>query len=332
MKKIYFILLCFGLLSCDATLTEDQSHDPVYIFEMLWKEVDRHYALFPYQQLDWDSVYSQYRPQIHAESSEQELFDLCSEMLSVLNDPHTNVYSNKGVGGSINYFSRFPINQLDDISAYFSQYKSYNRIMDWGLLQNSNLGYVRIKTFEGAAGDFKNFKNMLEQMPNISGLVIDLRSNRGGLISNASHVLSQLADSKTEVAKYRFRNGSSHTDFSEWMNFSITPSKDKYLGSVAVLTNRQSFSACEWFVMSAKVLPQMQVIGDTTGGGSAIPLLRELPNGWLLRVSNTQMQPAFGEDFQFIGIAPDMPQWISEEDAAMGKDAILETAIEYLLR
>jgi len=59
----------------------------------------------------------------------------------------------------------------------------------------------------------------------------------------------------------------------------------RYTDPIALLTNRRTFSAAESFVLAMRTLPQVTIVGDTTGGGSGNPLHRELPNGWGLSVS-----------------------------------------------
>jgi len=51
-----------------------------------------------------------------------------------------------------------------------------------------------------------------------------------------------------------------------------------------------------------------------------------------MSVSNTQKQlPDTMEDYQFVGIAPDIAVWITEEDSVSGRDTILEEAINLAL-
>ena len=99
---------------------------------------------------------------------------------------------------------------------------------------------------------------------------------------------------------------------------------------VIVLTNRRSYSATEWFVLFMDLQPNVQIVGDTTGGGGAVPITRELPNGWILRVSNTQTRLPSGKVFQKSGIFPDVPVWIPQEDETNNIDTILEKAIQLL--
>ncbi|MGL1886372.1 MAG: S41 family peptidase [Reichenbachiella sp.] len=332
MIKYLYIFSCVALLSCDSLLLEEHSDDAVVVFDQLWEEVDRHYSYFDNSNLDWDSVYSNYRPEINTHTTDQELFEIASKMLSTLNDPHTNLYTNKGVGGNVNYFSRFPINELDDISTYFSYYEQVNNALEYGVIKDQTIGYIKIRSFDGEPEEFEAFEKVIDSLFYIKGLVIDVRSNRGGLISNAEIILQNFFKSDQIVSQYRFRDGVGHDNFSEWSSFEIDGNdKINHLEfPIIVLTNRQTFSACEWFVMGANVLPQFQILGDTTGGGSGIPLLRELPNGWILRVSNSQMRRFDGTDFQFSGIYPDYPVHISASDALAKVDTILESAIQLL--
>lgn len=124
-------------------------------------------------------------------------------------------------------------------------------------------------------------------------------------------------------------HGKKHTDFSDWIDVFVTPSIGgvHIAKPVTIITNRYSYSATEWFVLLAATLPHVKILGDTTGGGSAIPLIRELPNGWLLRISNTQIMTPSGDDFQFKGLYPDVPVWITSSDAEKGIDTILEKAM-----
>ena len=320
-------MVCLCLGACQDPLALET--DSVAVFDQLWQEVDQHYAFFDRQDLDWEAMYAHYRPMITAGTSEDSLFAVASALLSELQDPHTVVFTNKGVGGPVDYFSRFPVNALDDLSGYFNTYQEVNRALAYGRI--GDYGYLKICTFEAVAADFEAMTGVLDALAGMQGLIIDVRGNRGGYISNAKRTLAHFVPTTALVAQYRHRNGPYHADFSAWQDFSLEPNVDLGFNPnlpIAVLTNRQCYSACEWFVLGARSLANVHVVGDTTGGGSGIPMLRELPNGWLLRVSNSQFEPHI--DFQFKGISPDFPVWISTEDARQGRDAILESAIELL--
>lgn len=328
MKKLSYAILLM-VMACDGPLESDQNSDPEYVFDVFCREIDRHYSFFEYKSLDWELVKMDYKSKIRG-ADEQTLFDSMDGLLDELGDPHTLVYASKGVAGPAEYFNQFPANELDDISGYFSVYTFYNRVVDIGQIKDRDIGYVKIKSFDSEVDNFQDAAQIIQKLPNES-LIIDVRSNRGGLISNTREVLAGLIDSLRYVAKYRNRNGVFHNDFSAWEEYFLSPVLETpYNGDVIILTNRQSFSACEWFVLGAQQLPNVTIVGDTTGGGSAVPILRELPNGWMLRISNTQLQLPDGRDFQFTGLYPDVPVWIKESDILNNRDAILETAIGLL--
>jgi hypothetical protein len=331
MKTGCILMLALLLVSCEEDLFTDKNSDPCYIFDAYWHELDRNYSFFSYAQLNWDSVYAVYRPKVTATTSDRDLLQIISNITDLLKDAHTNVYAPTGVKGNIDYFNKYPVNQVTLSNSYFSSFY-VNRIFDFGRLRSNNLAYIRIKTFEGNNQDFEIIGAILDSLKDTNGLIIDVRSNRGGFISNCSLVAGKFADSTRVACRYRIRNGADHESFTEWINVYITPTGNEkhYNRPVVILTNRRSYSATEWFVTMMDVLPGITVVGDTTGGGSAMPLIRELPNGWILRTSNTQTRLPSGRDFQFTGLYPDVPVWITTQDAGRNIDSILETGISVL--
>jgi len=324
------VLFAFALISCNKDTFVDKSHDPVKVFDVFWQELDRNYSFFDDQSLNWDSIHTVYKPQITSASTEVDLFRVFTKILDLLQDAHTNLYTQMGATGNVDYFQKFPLNQIDISSSYFDTYHT-GHIYEYGMLKSSQLAYLKIKTFEGAPKQFDQIDSILTAMKAATGLIIDVRSNRGGLISNSLAVVSRFTDSTRVACKYRVRNGPNHQDFSNWQDVSIHPSLgNTYQNPVVILTNRTTFSSAEWFVMFTSILPNTSIVGDTTGGGSAIPILRELPNSWALRISNTQTMLPTGADYQFTGLYPNYPIWISTDDEEAGVDAILEKAISIL--
>lgn len=330
-----FICLCLLLFaSCEDQFFEDRSDDPRYIFNSFWREVDRHYSFFESTKLDWDSVYSEYIHKVNPATSDAELFSVFSEMLSLLNDAHVNIYAPVGIGGNSDYFDSFAVNPIlaEPSGPYFEYYNNKNRTLGYGKLKNTTTAYIRIRTFEGKTADFEDIDEILADLEWSTALIIDVRSNRGGQISNGEVVASRFAQSTALAYEYRLRNGPAHNDFTAWHKVNFKPHLKKAWTErpVAVLTNRNSFSATEWFVLFMQLQSRVKVVGDTTGGGGAVPITRELPNGWILRVSNTQTRLASGRIFQRTGLYPDVPVWITKEEEQNNVDAILETAIQLL--
>ena len=64
------------------------NRSPVEIFETVWSTFDQRYALFGARSVDWQALYDVYRPEVTAETTDEQLFDILTAMLSHLNDNH----------------------------------------------------------------------------------------------------------------------------------------------------------------------------------------------------------------------------------------------------
>ena len=130
------------------------------------------------------------------------------------------------------------------------------------------------------------------------------------------------------------KTGPGHSDFSEPYPITYKPADEyrvKWPGEVVVLTNRSCFSAANNFVSVMKELPNVRIVGAKTGGGGGMPFSSELPNGWSIRFSACPILNARGEVIEN-GIDPSEGCEVHapEEELAIGKDAILDFAIDLL--
>ena len=96
-NKIIQLLL---LICCLPALTgcireEEYANDPVGNFEQLWKIIDEQYCFLEAKGIDWDAVHEKYRKLVVPTMSNDDLFDLLSQMLYTLKDGHVNLSSAK---------------------------------------------------------------------------------------------------------------------------------------------------------------------------------------------------------------------------------------------
>ena len=73
------------LLCCLPVLTgcigeEDYANDPVGNFEQLWKIIDEQYCFLEAKGIDWDAVHDKYSPLIIPTMSNDDLFDILSQI------------------------------------------------------------------------------------------------------------------------------------------------------------------------------------------------------------------------------------------------------------
>lgn len=326
-------LFILSMQSCDDSILGDApGSTPIELFDQVWTDFDVTYSHFPLKTVDWDSVYSAYRPRINNRMTDSKLFDQIGSMLNTLEDGHVDLF---GMGRRTSYmgwFTGHPKNYYPEIiNERYLASKSETTAFTYGILGTGDYGYIYIKTFGGDRGDFETFGDILSQLNDREGLVIDVRNNGGGSTNNSETIIRYFADSDPVFSFVRYKNGPGHNDFTDWKAQRLNPGESPvYLKPVVVLTNRRCYSTTESFILSMRVLPNVTVAGDTTGGGAGNPIFRELANGWTYRVPRWQQVTVDRRQYEGIGLFPDIPAWITPVDSANGRDAILEAAVNYL--
>jgi len=305
-------------------------------FEDLWKQFDLRYSFFEIKRIDWDSVYSVYRPRVTSATTYPELFKIMSDMLATLKDGHVNLTTPYGAYGYTGWYDKYPVNfpGTSVITQYLS--KDYGTTaggyLRYGKIQNE-IGYIYMGPYlNGDSYSWTNAIDMIiDTLKNMRGIIVDIRNNGGGNDGLGNIVAGRFDDRQRVYSYIRWRNGPKHSDFTDYSPATISPQGSRqFLKPVAFLTNRRCFSSAEGTTLMFRVLPNVTIIGDTTGGGSANPLTLPLPNGWTYRVSRWIQYTADKTIFEGKGLPPDMPVQISAADAAAGKDLILERAVQLL--
>lgn len=339
------MLLCtlaLGLGACgDTLLGGDPAQDPVANFDALWQSFDRHYAHFTLKKLDWDGLYAQYRPKVHRDMSEEELFDVMGAMLAHLKDGH--VYLTNGTRHALSdrYLFEAPLNYNRLVVNHYllpaGYYQTAAGQITYGWVA-PGIGYMNLASLaggEGAGGDVsgwvRDVEISLRAFEGTQAMILDLRHNPGGRAFNAQFLAGHFATARKPFVRTQSRNGPGYDDFSALRTWYVEPNIDKpYTRPIVVLTNRFTFSAAEWLLLALKEFDHVTQIGTETGGGLAMFLPRELPNGWTYTVSVQKTHDARGQLYEIVGIPPDIRAEIAAADTAIGRDAILETAVEFL--
>lgn len=324
MKKILVYLASLVLL---ASCVDEVEHDntPTGNFEALWEIMDEHYCFFSYKQIDWQAVYNKYKVRVSDKMSENQLFEVCCDMLSELRDGHVNLSYSMDYGRYWAWQEGYPKNFSDTLERRYlgTDYKIASslryRVLD------DNIGYVRYDSFQKAIGE-GNLDDVLVYLALCRGLIIDIRNNGGGDLTTAEMLAGRFVHEKTLVGYMQHKTGTGHNDFSDLEPQYLEPSSNfRWHKPVCVLTNRSVYSAANSFTVMMRALPNVTIVGDHTGGGSGMPMSNSLPNGWSVRYSACPMYDKDKQQTEF-GISPDVNVALSDESTAKGIDDIIEAA------
>lgn len=330
-KILFFTTLLFTLLSCEKALfkKDKASNDAMENFEYLWNEIDKKYSYFELKKINWDSIKIVYKERILNSKNDYQLFDILGGMLNELKDDHTNLVSPFNVSRydvALKSEANFRLRTIEENYITSPQY-SGSFFHDY--ISNGEVGYIRYSSF------MNNISNgtldyLLTRYKNTKGLIIDLRENGGGSIVNVPMLLERFVSERKLVGYFKTRNGENHTDFSEKSNYYIgSYAGIRYEKPVMVLIDRGSYSATTMFSLATKAFPNIQLVGDTTGGGGGLPNGGQLPNGWTYRFSISQLLDLNENNYAESGVSPDITAAFDWTD--LTKDEIIERALEEIL-
>ncbi len=327
-RCLLWLLTCTVLFA--SCVTEDQYDDTqAGNFEALWKIMDEHYCFFQEKGIDWDSVHTVYAKQVDGTMTDGQLLEVLGNMLAELRDGHVNLYTSFDMARYWGFHENYPSNYSDTlVNKYLGTNYKIAGNMRYRILDD-NIGYVRCASFATEAGS-GNLDNILLYLAPCRAIIIDLRDNGGGLLSAAEKLAARFTNEKRLVGYMRHKTGRGHNDFSSMEEQWLKPSNGvRWQKAVAVLTNRQVFSAANEFVKYMKCCPNVVVVGDYTGGGAGLPFSSELPNGWSVRFSACPMYDRDKHSTEN-GIQPDIRMGLDNNYLATGRDAIIEAARQAL--
>lgn len=347
IRQILWLLCCLPVLT-GCIGEDDYANDPRGNFEQLWKIIDEQYCFLDTKGIDWDAVHDEYSKLIIPSMSNDDLFDILSQMLYILKDGHVNLSSASRISYYDAWYQGYPWNYREDIlyNYYLGSANSGYRTsagLKYKIFDN-NIGYIRYESFSAGVGD-GNLDEVLYYLQICNGLIIDVRDNGGGNLTNSSRIAARFTDKLALTGYIQHKTGPGHNDFSEMDPIYLEPSNSiRWQKKVVILTNRRCYSATNDFVNVMRSLnndnedKRIIQLGDQTGGGSGLPFSSELPNGWSVRFSASPHFDKYGKSLED-GIKPDVyvnMDKILEEGIEQGdiesqkKDPLIEKAFEIL--
>lgn len=334
MKKYLLIICTLSLTFFSSCIRgEEFERNAEGNFQALWSVINEHYCFFDYKAktigLDWNKVYQQYHDRLSPNMNNTQLFEVLGEMLGELQDGHVNLYATHDVARNWSWYEDYPANFNDSVHRLYlgTDYRIASGLR-YKILDD-NIGYIYCGSFSSALGD-GNISQALIYLQECKGLIVDVRENGGGELTNADKLASHFTNKKILVGYMSHKTGPGHQDFSDLQEIWLTPSDGvRWQKKAVVLTNRSCYSATNDFVKSMMQCPEVTVIGDQTGGGSGMPFSSELPNGWSIRFSACPIYDVHKNHTEF-GIQPDIKVDMKAEDLLKNKDTLIEYARDFL--
>ncbi len=187
------------------------------------------------------------------------------------------------------------------------------------------IGVLTISTVNGnSAEDVRELLNsvVLEEP---AGLILDLRNNPGGVLSDAIDITSLLIDSGVVVSE-QFNDGTTRSY--QTTGQPLLPNKPK----LVVLINGGSASAAEIIAGALQDHNRAWLIGTTSFGKGVVQDVREFPDGSALKMTISSWLTPNGRTIQHTGIEPDQVVDYTAAESADTQDSQMQAAIDYLVK
>jgi carboxyl-terminal processing protease len=184
----------------------------------------------------------------------------------------------------------------------------------------SNVGYIKLSTFL-SSNAAQEVQNGLKEENNKSGYILDLRSNPGGLLSNAIRIADFFQEEGGIVSTVD-RDGYKEVRYA---SPSILTSKP-----LVLLINGGSASASEILSGALKDNKRAILVGERSFGKGLVQEINQLPGGSGVNITTQRYLTPNDTDINKKGIEPDIAVELTEEQIKTRKDSQLARGVSIL--
>lgn len=196
-----------------------------------------------------------------------------------------------------------------------------------GEVLEGDIGYIEVPSFDEYTA--KDFKTKFEELKgkNIKSLIIDLRNNGGGIVSEALDIADLIADRGSVLLYTVDKNNNEKTEKSNNNPIINMP--------IVVLVNGNTASSSEILSGALKDLGKATIIGTKTYGKGVIQNVLTLEDGSGIKITSEEYQTPKRNKINKIGIEPDivveLPETVKNVlNVEKSEDTQLQKAIEKL--
>lgn len=191
----------------------------------------------------------------------------------------------------------------------------------------------RLRTF-GEEYDRKEVERLLLEAGKAESLIIDLRGNGGGAVSNLQHFLSLLLPPRTDVGTMVSRriakayeeatkgDPTNGLEIAKWTDRKFRTStmpQEPFKGKIAVLTSRASASASEICAAALREAKRSPIVGARTAGAVLVSRIIPLPQGLEIKVPTADFYTAQFHRLEGNPLEPDAVENIRDTEACVNR-------------
>lgn len=190
-------------------------------------------------------------------------------------------------------------------------------------LLKHKIAYIQIASFMGSSVS-DEFKTALSQSmeDNAKGVIIDLRGDAGGLLTNAVNMANMIINDGT-ILSIVYRNG---------VKADLTTDKQAFFTEkpIVILINKGTASSAEILTGALRDNHKAILVGETTYGKNSVQQIIPLPNHTGMNLTVAKYLMPNDEDIHNKGIAPDYKISYTKKDYKQNTDPQLIKAQEIL--
>ncbi|MBI2487581.1 MAG: S41 family peptidase [Deltaproteobacteria bacterium] len=188
-------------------------------------------------------------------------------------------------------------------------------------LVDNHIGYIQLSQFqEKTSEELRDALLKLEAANGgkLKGIVLDLRNNPGGLLTQAVEVADEFMD-RGLIVSVRGKSGTQPTEYYATKNGKL----QNY--PLIVIVNKGSASASEVVAEALQDSQRAPILGTKTFGKGSVQTIIRLENGSGLKLTTAKFYAPSGRSINEVGVMPDI---IVENDK--DRDIQLERALEVI--
>ena len=211
-------------------------------------------------------------------------------------------------------------------STYFFQFVDFGDNRPASTIFDDEIGYLNL----AALTDASDLENELIKLKDTKSLILDLRSSYPTV--DYQKFLQMLCQSQVAIRRSEVPVVSA-TDAKVWQYevSTVSPvSSFSYKKPIAVLIDKTMISRPEDIAIALKSFPNVRFVGEQTQGTDGEMTKIHLPGGGETSFTGQIVKFGNGENFQRVGMIPDIKVQRTIDGVKKNRDEILERAIEVL--